>query len=429
MLFLYKDINKKYELKELCNKKYVYGIALIIDCYLSYKFYYRFLSSQTIEQITSFIGISKNVFLLIASIIGFIVSFMFIYSICIALTEFLCKKADVSNKTIRKALNICVIMLLVGIVLLIIFSFTKYFWSDEVFTFDLINKDFFEMIDGIKNDVHPVLYFILTKLFVEVTSVVFPNLNMIYIEKLFSLLPMLFMIAICLTIVKKEFGVGVSIVSSLCFIGAPNFMNYALEIRMYSWGMFFVFVSYLSAYYVNKDINNNRNWIIFVILSLCASYTHYYAVVAVIFIYLYVLYVSIKQKQLIKWIISVISIIVLYIPGFIFFNKQVLRVYRHFWIKEITLKEIKNYFKFIFNNKETFAVLVIIYLLLKNKKEKYENVGIMMPFFVMMVGIIASLLMRPVFVSRHMIVALPCLWFALTLLIFNNKKIIYILLV
>ncbi len=114
-------------------------------------------------------------------------------------------------------------------------------------------------------------------------------------------------------------------------------LNYALEIRMYSWTIVFVT---LMVIYLNRFIKqkNFKNLVLFGIFSLVSCYMHYYALISAGIINLgLIIYVIVKRKELKKDIIKKFIIVevfqvLIYIPWLFYFIPQVLRVGKGFWI-------------------------------------------------------------------------------------------------
>jgi uncharacterized membrane protein len=104
----------------------------------------------------------------------------------------------------------------------------------------------------------------------------------------------------------------------------PKMMFFGLQIRMYSWAMFFLTLSFYYCYKITKK-STKKNWIIFTIFSSLAIYTHYYGIIAVCILYsILLVHLILKNKVLIKnWILSTTFISLSYIPWIIIFlNKS-----------------------------------------------------------------------------------------------------------
>lgn len=212
-------------------------------------------------------------------------------------------------------------------------------------------------------------------------------------------------------------------------------MQYGIEIRMYSWGMLFVTMVYIYCIqWLKKD--NVKYLILMTIFTIFSIYTHYFAAVSVSCIYLFLLIYIIKDKNRIKkYILSLASICLAYIPWIIIFIKQVLVVKESYWINDITLDTAKRLFQYPFTINEnkflTFIILcllmitIILFVLKRNEKNTlYAISGFLIPIGTIGIGIIVSIIIRPVFIDRYMICSLGCLWLSVAIMLGNyiSKK-------
>ena len=65
----------------------------------------------------------------------------------------------------------------------------------------------------------------------------------------------------------------------------PQIMNYAIEIRMYTWGLFCVTMFYLYGIKWKKS-NKKIDLVVMTVFALLSGYIHYFALVSVICIYI-----------------------------------------------------------------------------------------------------------------------------------------------
>lgn len=326
-------------------------------------------------------------------------------------------------------------------VFITILAFNPSIWADEVFSMDIIKRPYSEIIDFTASDVHPPLYYFILKIFVDIFS--FSNISAIYVGKIVSIIPLALTVFYLGKKVRDNFGFLCSAIFSICVICMPKMIDYALEIRMYSWGLFFVTASFLYAYDIitKKTVSS---WIFFTIYSLLAAYTHYFSLISVAVIYVYLFIVCIRQKQLIKWLICSAVTVIAYLPWLMVVIKQLAVVSADYWIEPITFRTIINYVIFPFREWGSrlgyipavfliFVFLVVLILGIKkaikiNKNLSQKTVYIMMGFVVListvLIGIIVSFIMRPVFVERYMVPALGCFWlcFAYFLSLLKDKK-------
>nr|MCR4705047.1 hypothetical protein [Lachnospiraceae bacterium] len=121
--------------------------------------------------------------------------------------------------------------LIAGIVFLLYLSlcFNRNIWTYEAFTIELLKRDFAGIVKGTAIDVHPPLYYLIAKVWILVFGSGLVSL------KLISILPMILVIGPGAYAVKSLFGLKEAILFQLFFVAIPCTMEYAVQIRMYSW--------------------------------------------------------------------------------------------------------------------------------------------------------------------------------------------------
>ncbi len=339
--------------------------------------------------------------------------------------------------------NIISFILYSAFVFMVIVTITKLFnktvWADEVCSLSMLKHSYLDIIKLQINDVHPPLYYLMFKAFYEIVTI-FVKINPIILGKIFSIIPLFILTIFALTKIRKNFGNVTCSLFLLFIIGMPNMINYYLEIRMYSWAMCFVTVAFIYLYDILK-LKNNKSWILFVIFSILAAYTHLYACLAVglMYLFLFIYFIINKDmKSLKKWFIYGILTIILYIPWALPLLNQIGIVKDGFWISEITFKTCLDYIRFVFFtelgdrfSKNFFSIsliILVLYLLIKNIKEKnidekvYSYMGIMVLTLTVGIGIIVSIIKVPVFISRYMFPALGCFWLVVSIMLAKYIK-------
>lgn len=287
-------------------------------------------------------------------------------------------------------------------------------WTDEAFTIDLLQWDFAGIIHGTASDVHPPLYYLIAKCFTLVFGSSLLSL------KLVSIIPMLLCMTCGACIVWKRFGWKAALLFNLLLGVIPCTMEYAVQIRMYSWAIFFVTFMGLWAYEAYLE----EKWRYFagvILTSAACAYTHYFAFVSAILIYgfLFLAFAFTKRKGLLKWIVSVVVSLLLFMPWMPYMEIQVKGVSRSYWIEEITGETVKEFFPFLFDMDIPWTTAVWIGLLAVGvilaacriiRKETKEGVYALLllavPVFTAVTGVVASSLIRPIFIVRYL---LPCM--------------------
>ncbi|MDR3223003.1 MAG: hypothetical protein LBT66_04605 [Methanobrevibacter sp.] len=334
---------------------------------------------------------------------------------------------------------------------------------DELFSLNLINFPYFWVMGITAADVHPPLYYFILKGIFDLFTFLNIPFNCIILGKIVSLIPIVLLLIFNLTVLKKKFGWLFTGIFALFIVTMPQIF-YGFEIRMYSFAFLFITLAYFYAYNLTEE-SKLKNWVLLIFFTLMAAYTHYYAGISSIFIFLLLLaWILLKNRIYIKkYVYSVIILLLLYLPwisvlGFLLINQWLDISSRISWINPINLTTIINYmFQLVseyglhpvsknlmitslFNNLYfcngiiTFILLsIFIILLVYYYKSKYEfNRFILTGFFVLiftlLFGVIVSLVYRPVFIVKYIIPALGALEISFAFLLsklYSKKKLIF----
>lgn len=199
------------------------------------------------------------------------------------------------------------------------------FWGDEAFSIQVAKMSLSQMITVTANDVHPPLYYAC----LIILSDLLGRNNKVY--HLVSVIPYLLVVIFTITVIRRRFGVG----SSLLFltfisISAPA-LTYNIEVRMYSLASAFVLWSYYSLLLVFEK--KREGYVLFVIMSLCAAYTHYYALFAVAIFYLALLIRVIRGRETLSRLLGVyLSTVIGYLPWLAITITTFMRTSHDFWM-------------------------------------------------------------------------------------------------
>ena len=82
-------------------------------------------------------------------------------------------------------LGISVIMLLRSLTL----CFSSDIWYDELFTVGMIQYTYGELINFTAQDVHPPLYYMIVKFFVDLCKLILPGVHAVAVAKIVSVMP------------------------------------------------------------------------------------------------------------------------------------------------------------------------------------------------------------------------------------------------
>ena len=322
-------------------------------------------------------------------------------------------------------------------IILLIISFSTIFsndiWGDENYSLQLIKLSYLDGIIRTSCDVHPPLYYTILKSMVDLFSGIVPN--PIWTAKFTSLIPHIILLVLGFTIIKNKYGIVTAFLFNMFSLGMPALMGYSTEIRMYSWGMLFVTLAFLSSLEIYKTESEKKYYILLTIFSAFASYCHYFACAASIIIYIEIfIYFFIKKdkKGVKRTFKSGLGVVFLYSPWIYAFIEQLLAVSANYWIGPITPRTVIYNYIFLFQttNKIVEAGCFLLFLIafinvllgIKNKKNIESICGFGVWFGTIFLGVFLSLLIRPIFVSRYVMVTAMCFWFAVAFSI-NNLKV------
>ena len=217
------------------------------------------------------------------------------------------------------------------------------------------------MLSSAASDVHPLLYYLAAKLFLDAVRLfVTPSPETcVVLLRLFSVLPMCVLSLLGYTRVRRYMGERCGLLFTL-FVGfAPSTYYLGLQIRMYSWAALWVFCAFLFAWRLAAEQRQGSGaksrflWAGLAAFSLLAAYTHYYALAAAVFIQLGLLIFLLhtqrgsKASALVPWFLTVLGQLLLYLPGFFLFYRQASAVSDGYWIQiqyPDILEEIASFF-------------------------------------------------------------------------------------
>ena len=340
-------------------------------------------------------------------------------------------------------------LFLIGSFFFLSLDFYRAFWYDEAYTINLVRQSFGYLWHVTANDVHPPLYYILLKLYTYICG------DSVVALRIFSALPMIGIMLLTCTHIRQKFGNKTALSLLVLVILMPVNQYLASEIRMYSFGMFFVLLSALYAYQSYTTFRRS-DLIKFTLFSLAAAYTHYYALLGVFYIYLlFFLVVILKKRDKILLFIGYSVLFVIgYLPWLINLPGQVSQVQDEYWINAPQLKDFVIYFYYPFAQEldltatelplshfaSAFYMLIVfivlfIYVVISGRKANFTDkqlsvkrvyASLLFLAFVLTLAtaITYSLLSKPVFVTRYMtpILGLLYLGFAIFLASFDWKK-------
>lgn len=313
--------------------------------------------------------------------------------------------------------------------ILTIWCFSPDIWFDEACSLNFIRCDWSNLITyTLKYDVHPPLYYALLKLFIGIGCyLTSPGLN-IFFAKLLSLAAVFCSaLLVVVKIWKQHHSMTAAMLCALGVCTAPSCLAYALEIRMYAWGCFFVTACYLWMWDVMTR-NRVRDWAIFCLFSLLAAYTHHFASIAIACINLVVfIHVLLRRREFLKrWICYFVVFILCYSPWLVLvILNQAKSVQESWWVQPVTSKEIISSMWFSCHNK---LIIVVVFVgitvmlfqrLVVQKRNRlkisYLLLGLSLPFVLIATSLVISYLFQPALVNRYIFPGLGASWIAMVL--------------
>lgn len=284
--------------------------------------------------------------------------------------------------------------------------FNNNVWFDEAYTLSLIQHNYSEVIEILKSDMHPPLYFISLKLFCEIFG------YSVFVTKIFSVLGYIATLSLGCTVIKKHFGLGTSIVYMLTIGTIPMSLYFSVQQRSYEWCIFFVTLCFIEALLFIEN-HKSHHCILFVIAALFASYNHIYALLAVGIIFAFVnIYIFIKNRRLLKEIIiSDISMIISYSLWIIPLLNQAKSASGSFWLTSVEPLSII-----------VFVSGIVISAVILTKKENRRLpviFAIISILSIQFTGLFVTVFIRPLYIARYSVVVLGI--FAL-LIAFGTKN-------
>ena len=271
-------------------------------------------------------------------------------------------------------------------------------WYDELFTIEFCKRPLGEMLSFAAKDVHPPLYYMITSAGIRIISAAANVFGLTYsivaAAKIMSVVPFMLMLILGVTVIRKEFGWLTCGIFSFAIMTMPQLPSYTVEIRMYGWAMFFVTATAFAAYrFFMTDRTKGtiiRDAVITMICGIAACYTHYYACIAVVMLYVLMLVYMINLRSKKKCVVESIEnkvadpvcrvtrigliflmpviILIAYVPWLSVLIGQIGAVKSSYWIQPLTWRTLGGCVKFLFrpdisNAKLSIIIAVILFLI------------------------------------------------------------------
>jgi hypothetical protein len=299
-------------------------------------------------------------------------------------------------------------------------------WGDECFSVLLSDKSYWNVVLGTAKDVHPPLYYFILK-FVETLLG-----RSAFVFHFVSFIPMIFSLFLSWLWMRKRFGFLCMFIFDVLLLFSPMSLQYASEVRMYSWAAFFLLAAFAFLYEILKT-EKKKYMAGFVLCSLAAAYCHYYCLIMAACLYVFLLaYAFFVKKELIRPVLILYAVTILgYTPWLFVFIPIFLKVSRGFWIAEIP--SVKDLLEFPFGIKAEILVWLVLLILcvmnavrywkdnLQTKwiKLGYAAAGLSSFALTALIGYAVCYLICPLFLLRYLFSACYVLYFCIALLCRN----------
>ena len=167
---------------------------------------------------------------------------------------------------------------------------------DEYWTYTLVNLPFINGMNVAIHDVHPPMYYWILYLLTPF------GLDNLYLLKVASIIPYVLIMIVSATKIRKDYGWLTAGLFVFCLGVMSDFFTEFLTIRMYSWGLFFVLMSFI---YFNEVMTNwdRKSWMLLTLFTLLSAYTQYFFIITCGLMYLMVLFEILKIIK-ISWVNS-----------------------------------------------------------------------------------------------------------------------------
>ena len=102
-------------------------------------------------------------------------------------------------KKIIEAKSFHILLIVLGSILILSSAFFTELWYDESYTMGLVRHDFAQIVEIGSQDVHPILYYLMLKVFMIIFG------DSIWVARLFSMIPAILTGILGYTHIRKDF--------------------------------------------------------------------------------------------------------------------------------------------------------------------------------------------------------------------------------
>ncbi len=324
--------------------------------------------------------------------------------------------------------------ILIGSGLYMSLIFNNNLWVDEAFTASIIRSPLKELWTRTAADTLPPFYNFFGKLLTSIIGYSAP------VMKFGSVIPMIGTLILGACPVRREFGNAVSALFMLFLLSMPNFYYYAVEIRMYSWGIFAVTGAAVYCYRAMM-LRTPKDWGKFAFFTVLAGYVHHFAFVSTGMLWLFslvsILFRSVHKKNdkgsepflngIRPWGVSLFCTFLLYFPCMLLTIHQIKNASSYFSMTPLTIHSFLSDLRFPFVTHYTALSALLLLLAVFAFvswlffKEEHSLSGLMFAavfFATLIFGYSVSLLKgSSMFTARYLVPSLGSFWLGCAVLI------------
>ncbi len=326
-----------------------------------------------------------------------------------------------------------IIFTCVLVILNVIRIFENNYWGDECFSIKMAQLPLGEMLQVTSEDVHPPLYYLILMLCYRILG------HHAWLYHFVSLIPYFITVLFILTVIRKQFG-DLPALLMLTFTSlSNNAVMYNIEARSFSLAAMMILFAYYFLYRI--ALGSSKAIYPFVLFSLGAAYSHYYAMMSVSIFYIAILIAWIRKKINFSVFIKIcILTFIGYLPWMYIMVRAYLRTAGGYWITDYP--DWYTCIKFFYNPYPRFAFFSVIlfaltcfcpvYLVIRKKRLHASDQsdafiwwicwGIVATIGTVAIGEFISWAIQPAFLERYLYPVSQVFWLVLSVSIVKLKN-------
>ena len=323
----------------------------------------------------------------------------------------------------------------VSVCLVIAAGMSNDIWLDETFSLGLARHSIKDLVQLTAQDVHPPLYYI----FLRPAMMLFPN--SVFAAKIVSVVPVVLLLCAATVFFAKEYSYQSAMLFDVVLMSAYSVLQYAVEIRMYSWSLLFCGLCTIASWYMVRT-GSLKSFLLYILFAECGAYCQYWTAfgIAIHFAFVSAVCLAKDRKSLKNILIAAAVGVALYLPWAFVVVRQVSGVVGNLWIPRITAKKFIEFILTVIPLPGIAKIAAIAFIgwlfvlcaTIVRKKELngcYLLVCLLTPFLLILCATVISFAVRPMFVKRY---ALPLIAFVVFFIVLAceecrvSKKLVFV---